>query len=82
MNFVKICNYNSLNLELPPPLICSLRDSTGCDPLNLLKLTVAVEVVEDRHAGLLLPALLDLLPVVRLGPGWVEAPGGAPVVES
>ena len=29
-------------------------------------LTVSVEVIEDRHAGLLLPALLHLLPVVGL----------------
>ena len=27
---------------------------------------VPVEVVEDGHAGLLLPALLHLLPVIRL----------------
>ena len=32
----------------------------------LLYPTISVEVVEDRHAGLLLPSLLHLLPVVRL----------------
>jgi len=42
---------------------------------------VSIEVVQDGQAGLRLPALLDLLPVVRLGPGWVEAPCGRPVVE-
>lgn len=35
-------------------------------------LTVPVKVVEDGHAGLGVPALLDLLPVVRLFPGRLE----------
>ena len=42
-------------------------------------LTVSIEVVEDGHAGLLLPALLGLLPVVWLGPA--RPPGVAPVSE-
>ena len=42
-------------------------------------LTVSIEVVEDGHASLLLTALLDLLPVVRLGPP--STPSVGPVSE-
>ena len=46
---------------------------------ELFNLTISVEVVEDRHAGLLLPSLLRLLPVVRLRPP--SSPSARPVVE-
>ena len=45
----------------------------------MMILTISIEVVEDGHAGLLLPALLGLLPVVWLGPS--RPPGVAPVSE-
>ena len=66
-----MCEYNSLDLELPLLLICSPR---GVTEQTELRLTVSIEVVEDGHAGLLLPALPHLLPVV-----WLRLAGTASV---
>ena len=82
---VKICKGNWSSLELS--LLLILLGGVGClvlpcpaSPLHVLTLlTVSIEVVEDGHAGLLLPTLLGLLPVVWLGP--VRPPGVGPVSE-